>query len=64
MSDKAFSATAATIFGIVALVHLLRLIMGWSIVIDAWAVPMWLSWVGLLVAGALSYFGMRLARRN
>jgi hypothetical protein len=43
MSDKTFSVTAATIFGIVALVHLLRLIMGWSIVIDAWTVPMWLS---------------------
>jgi hypothetical protein len=64
MSEKTFAAIAATIFGLVALLHLLRLIMGWSIVIDAWTVPMWFSWIGLVVAGALSYFGTRLARRS
>ena len=64
MSEKTFAAIAATIFGLVALLHLLRLVMGWSIVIEAWTVPMWLSWVGLVVAGALSYFGARFARRS
>ena len=64
MSEKTFAAIAAAIFGLVALLHLLRLVMGWSIVIEAWTVPMWLSWVGLVVAGALSYFGARLARRS
>jgi hypothetical protein len=64
MSEKTFAAIAAAIFGLVALLHLLRLVMGWSIVIEAWTVPMWLSWIGLVVAGALSYFGARLARRS
>ena len=64
MSEKTFAAIAAAIFGLVALLHLLRLLMGWSIVIEAWTVPMWLSWIGLVVAGALSYFGARLARRS
>jgi hypothetical protein len=64
MSEKTFAAIAAAIFGLVALLHLLRLVMGWSIVIEAWTVPMWLSWVGLVVAGALSYFGARFARRS
>ena len=64
MSEKTFAAIAAAIFGLVALMHLLRLVMGWSIVIEAWTVPMWLSWVGLVVAGALSYFGARFARRS
>ena len=64
MSEKTFAAIAAAIFGLVALLHLFRLLMGWSIVIEAWTVPMWLSWIGLVVAGALSYFGARLARRN
>ena len=27
-------------------------------------VPMWLSWIGLVVAGGLSYFGIRLAMRG
>ena len=62
MSEKTFVATAAVIFGIVALLHLLRLVMGWSVVIEDWTVPMWFSWIGLVVASALSYFGMRHVR--
>jgi hypothetical protein len=38
--------------------------MGWEIVIGSWSVPMWVSWIGLVVAGALSFFGLRLAARN
>ena len=62
MSEKTFVAIAAVIFGIVALLHLLRLVMGGSVVIEDWPVPLWYSWIGLVVAGALSYFGMRHVR--
>jgi hypothetical protein len=64
MTEKTFATVAAVIFALVALLHLLRLVMGWSIVIDSWTAPMWLSWVGLVVAGGLSYYGARLAMRS
>jgi hypothetical protein len=64
MTEKTFPAIAAVIFAVVALLHLLRLVMGWSIVIDSWTVPMWLSWVGLVVAGGLAYFATRLTMRG
>ena len=64
MTEKAFATIAAVIFALVALLHLLRLVMGWSIVVDSWTVPMWVSWVGLVVAGGLSYYGARLAMRS
>ena len=64
MTEKAFATITAVIFSLVALLHLLRLVMGWSIVIDSWTVPMWVSWVGLVVAGGLSYYGARLAMRS
>jgi hypothetical protein len=38
--------------------------LGWPIVIDNWTAPMWVSWIGLIVAGCLSYFGLRLAIRG
>ena len=63
MTEKTFAAIAAVIFALVALLHLLRLVMGWSIVIDSWTVPMWVSWSGLAVAGGLSYYGARLAMK-
>ena len=61
MTEKTFATIAAVIFALVALLHLLRLVMGWSVVIDSWTVPMWVSWVGLVVAGGLTYYGTRLA---
>ena len=64
MSRKTFLLIAGPIFAAVALVHLLRLAMGWPVTIALWAVPMWLSWFGLFVAGGLSYLGLRLAARE
>ncbi|MEK1888980.1 MAG: hypothetical protein AAAB35_15725 [Phyllobacterium sp.] len=63
MTEKTFSTLAAAIFGIVAALHLARILIGWSIVVDGWTVPMWVSWVGLIVASALSYYGAKLAMR-
>jgi hypothetical protein len=61
MSRKAYLLVAASIFSLVGLLHLARIVFGWSVVIGSWSVPMWLSWVGLIVAGALAYFGFSLA---
>jgi hypothetical protein len=64
MSLKTFTLLASIIFAIVALTHLLRVFMGWPIIIDNWTVPMWLSWIALVVAGGLSYFGFSLVPRT
>jgi hypothetical protein len=45
---------AGTIFGIVAIAHLLRLITGASVLIELWTLPMWMSVLGLIVTGILS----------
>jgi hypothetical protein len=60
---KPFSTIAALIFALVALLHLLRLVYGWQVVFNGWTVPMWLSWLGLIVAGALSALVWRESRR-
>jgi len=64
MDQRIFLLVAGVIFAVVALLHLLRIYMGWPIVIGSWTVPMWLSWIGLVVAGGLSYFGLSLAARR
>jgi len=64
MDQKTFSMVAGTIFAIVAVVHLLRILLGWPAVIGDWTVPMWVSWIGLVVAGVLGYFGLRLGTRH
>jgi hypothetical protein len=62
MDQKTFVLLAGVIFAIVALAHLLRIFMDWPIVIDNWSVPMWLSWIAVVIAGGLSYSGLAAAR--
>jgi hypothetical protein len=62
MDQKQFSLVAGVVFAIVALLHLLRVALGWQVVIGEFSVPMWFSWIGIIVAPTLSYFGLRNAR--
>ena len=48
---------AATLFLVVAIIHLLRIIFGWQVEIGGLSIPFWVSLLGVLVAGALAYFG-------
>jgi hypothetical protein len=64
MSSPAFCKVAAALFGIVALAHAARLALEVPIQIGATAIPMWVSWLGLPLAGALSVWGFRSGRRQ
>ncbi len=55
MTQKTFNAAAGTVFPLVALLHALRLFFHWHASIGGWIVPMWVSWAGLALAGALAY---------
>jgi hypothetical protein len=63
MDEKAFSLVAGVIFALVALLHLVRIFLGWPVDIGEWSVPMWVSWVALVVAGGLALLGLRLSQR-
>jgi hypothetical protein len=61
MDQKQFSIAAGVIFAVVALFHFVRIYMGWPVIIGDWAVPIWVSWIGLFIAGGLAFFGLSLA---
>ncbi|MBI2558147.1 hypothetical protein HYW20_02385 [Candidatus Woesearchaeota archaeon] len=46
---------ASVIFGIVAVLHLLRSIFSWEADIGGFNVPVWYSYVAVVVAGYLSW---------
>ena len=64
MSQRTFSLIAGVVFGLIALGHVLRIILGWSIVVQDLPVPMWASWIAVIVMGYLAYEGLRLARKS
>ncbi len=64
MDQKTFSLIAGIIFAIVAIVHLFRILQGWNIVLGTWMVPMWVSWIGLIIPGILGYWGLKFGRKG
>ena len=49
------------LLGLVSFVHFLRIAFGVVIMIDSFQVPLWFSWVGLVVTAYLSYASFHFA---
>jgi len=45
---------SALLLTLVAIVHILRLVYGWAVTVDTMDIPMRVSWIGVLVPGALA----------
>ena len=58
---RAYLWVSGLLFGIVSLVHILRLALGWTVQIAGAAVPLEVSWIGLVVAGALCAWAFKLS---
>ena len=59
---KPFTTITVGIFVLVALVHVLRLVWGWEVTIQGSIVPMWVSVVGVVIAGYLAFMVWRESR--
>jgi len=51
---KPFATANVAILALVAIVHLVRLLAGWSVSVNGIDIPMWVSVVALAVAGGLA----------
>ena len=59
---KPFTMIAVVVFALFALVHVWRLIAGWTVVVADVSIPMWVSIVGVIVGAVLSIMVSREAR--
>src|ERR1700737_2144198 len=64
MKQGAFLLVTSSIFALIALLHALRLLYGWSVTIGEWAVPVWVSALGFLIAGYLACQGFILKTKQ
>ena len=64
MSQRTFSLIAGVVFGLIALGHVLRIVFGWSFVVQDFSVPMWASGLGVVVMAYLAYQAFGLARKS
>lgn len=63
-SSRTLFVIIGIITGVVAIVHFLRLVFGWSFIVGGWEAPMWFSWVGLIVAVYISYTSFHLSAKK
>tara|TARA_B100000315_G_C14208666_1_gene420999 strand:- start:175 stop:369 length:195 start_codon:yes stop_codon:yes gene_type:complete len=43
------------IITIVAILHLVRAISGWTVVVESFVIPVWFSYLTFIIIGVLSY---------
>ena len=62
MSNRQYLVVSATIFALVCAGHLVRAIDGMPMQVGEYAIPVYVSWIAAVVAGALAVSAARLLR--
>jgi hypothetical protein len=60
--QRNYAIASATVFGLVALLQLVRALGRWPVQVASLQIPVSASWVAFLVAGGLCVWGLRSAR--
>ena len=64
MKTRDFVIVSTVIFALVAVMHLIRLVLGWSVVLGMTSVPFWASLLVVLISASLAIWGFSLVRRH
>jgi hypothetical protein len=64
VKERMYFVFAGAIFTVVCLAHLARVLTGAEFVIFGWYVPVFLSWIGIVVSFYLAYASFHLAGRR
>ena len=59
---KPFTSIAVGVFALVALLQLLRVVLGWEVTINGFVIPLWASVVACVVAATLAIMLRRESR--
>jgi len=59
MDKRAYNTLTAALFLAVAVTHLLRIVFGWSAQIGGLDIPLWVSWLAVVIGAGLAYWGLR-----
>ncbi len=64
MGHRNYCAVSGVLFSLVALAHLLRIVYGMSIQVEEYVVPMFVSWMGLIVPAGLAFWAFRISQES
>ena len=59
-TTQAYLWISATIFGLVAMIHLVRALNDWAFAVGPMSIPIAASWIGFAITAALCVWAIRL----
>ena len=59
MTRSGYQATSGTVFGLIAIAQGIRAVLQVPVQVGMTAIPVWVSWVAVLVAGSLCLWAFR-----
>lgn len=62
MNNKNYFLFSAIVFTFAALLHALRIVLGWELVLGGYNIPVWASAIAVIVTACLAYKGFKLSR--
>ena len=60
---KPFTIIAVVLLSLISLLHLLRLVLGWEVIVNGMSIPVWLSGIAFVVTAAIALMLWRESRR-
>jgi len=63
MEPKKYFKITAIIFTLIGILHLIRIIKGYEAQIGGLIIPLWVSWLAVILALILATAGSKLARK-
>jgi membrane protein implicated in regulation of membrane protease activity len=61
---KPFTAITVVLLALIAVLQLLRFVLGWEVTVNGLVVPVWLSGIAFVIAAGLALMVWREARRG
>jgi|AntRauTorcE11897_2_1112592.scaffolds.fasta_scaffold02521_11 dolichyl-phosphate-mannose--protein O-mannosyl transferase len=63
-TKKWYYTTAAVIFSVIGIVHFARALYGWEAMVGGVNIPIWMSWVAVMIAIFLAFRGFQLGAEH
>ena len=63
MKRKSFFITVGMIFALIGILHVVRGILAWTLVVERFVIPVWFSFVAGLLILFLSYWAFKFSKK-
>ena len=64
MRQRTFSIVIGVFFSLITLLHIGRVAFGWNVTVGNAVIPMWLSWIAIVVGAYFAYQSFKLGRNT